>query len=119
MLAGVCTGLEACDIGTASVWRFVFLVTGFFGGAGVLIYLGMIIALPQVDTPEEVKDRTSNPPSSVERGSSKVTVSGELTEKQSKLEKDLAYFKKLHQAAMISDEEYDKYRKEALDKNLG
>ena len=79
----------------------------------------MQIALPQVATFEEAKKGNRKLSVNSNSGSSRVTASADLSETQSKLEKELSYFKQLHERNLISAEEYDKLRKKALDSSNG
>ncbi|QNJ27258.1 pspC domain protein [Synechococcus sp. SYN20] len=118
-LSGVCSGLEACDRGSATAWRLFFLLIGAVFFLPIAVYIGMAIALPQVATVEEAKKGKRKMSLSSDSGSARVTASADLSETQSKLEKELSYFKQLHERNLISAEEYDKLRKKALDSGNG
>lgn len=118
-LAGVCVGLEACDRGPASAWRLAFGLGGIFLFLPIIAYIGLAIVLPQVATVEEAKKGKRKLSVSSNSGSPRVTGTADLSETQSKLEKELSYFKQLHERNLISAEEYDKLRKKALDSGIG
>ncbi len=118
-LSGVCIGLEACNRGSATAWRLFFVIVGTFFFLPIAVYIGMAIALPQVATVEEAKKGNRKLSASSNSGTARVTASADLSETESKLEKELSYFKQLHERNLISAEEYDKLRKKALDSGIG
>ena len=53
MFSGVCNGLAAYFGIDPTFVRLGFVLLTVFGGTGVLIYLVMVIVVPEASTPEE------------------------------------------------------------------
>ncbi len=53
IIAGVCSGLAAYFNWDVTLIRVLFVISLFFGGAGVLVYLVLWLAMPEAKTPTE------------------------------------------------------------------
>jgi phage shock protein PspC (stress-responsive transcriptional regulator) len=62
MLGGVCNGLAAYFNIDVTIVRILFAIVSFFYGAGVLLYLLMMLILPSANTPAEMAAAQGVPP---------------------------------------------------------
>ncbi len=59
---GVCTALAELTGTDAVLWRVLFVVTSFFGGLGIVLYLLGIVAIPAQGEPRSTADRLLHGP---------------------------------------------------------
>jgi phage shock protein PspC (stress-responsive transcriptional regulator) len=62
MIGGVCNGLAAYFNIDVTIVRILFAIVTFFYGAGVLLYLLMVLILPSANTPAEIAAAQGAPP---------------------------------------------------------
>jgi len=56
VIGGVCGGLAEFTGVESVLWRIGFIVFGFFGGEGVLVYLLLWVLIPDSDPPPDSAD---------------------------------------------------------------
>lgn len=95
-IAGVCSGLEACDNGSSLLWRLAFVLLALFGGGGLLIYVVMAIILPEEKTVQDAKKISS------------IRVNAEQIEEQ------LRHLESMKEKGLIDESEYQKLRKRTI-----
>ena len=100
-LAGVCSGLEVAGKGSATAWRLLFLGTSLLSGVGVLVYIGMVVALPTVPTKKAALKK-----SGVEALPGTLSVEG--------VEANLERLTAMQKKGLITPDEYQQLRKKEL-----
>ena len=110
--AGVCTGLEANGSGNRELWRWVFALGSLFTLFPFLIYVGLAVALPQVESASKIKANNKQQKKIVYGGN--VSSAQDSYPETDSIESELNRLKGMLSKGLIEEDEYQQLRKRVL-----